>query len=225
MSLTSHRTSHTHPEPMLPRQVYELRIDLKFVAYFVPAGHALRFSMASADLQNAWPCSSPAVHTLQRGADFPSRVVLPLADADAPQLPPPAFKPSPHREPTERDHRGSSHKLTHDLVNETVTVELERNSGLMPNSGDERPAFGETMIRREARSRYTVSRKDPAAARMHAEHSLTITRPEGEIRLEANESLASDAQMFRFQSQVDIRVDGKPHFTKSWRASRPRLLD
>ena len=110
-------------------------------------------------------------------------------------------------------------------MNETVTVELERTGGLMPAGSAERPAFGESIVSREARSRYTVSRRDPAAAYLNAEHICTITRPEGEIRIEANESLASDAQMFRFQSRVDIRVDGKTHFTKSWRAARPRLLD
>jgi hypothetical protein len=62
-------------------------------------------------------------------------------------------------------------------------------------------------------------------AYLSAEHICTIRRPEGEIRIEANESLASDAQMFRFQSRVDIRVGGKTHFTKSWRAARARLLD
>ena len=68
---------------MVAGRVYELKIDLKFVAYVVPAAHALRFSVASADLQNAWPCASRAVHTLHRGAATPSRVVLPLAPADA----------------------------------------------------------------------------------------------------------------------------------------------
>jgi len=110
-------------------------------------------------------------------------------------------------------------------VNETVTVELERISGLLPNSSATRPPFGESISRREARSRYTVSRKDPAGTRLRAEHIYTITRPEGEIRIEANESLASDARTFRFQSRVEIRVDGKTHFTRSWRASRPRLFD
>ena len=137
----------------------------------------------------------------------------------------PAARPSPHREPTASDFGGSSHTITHDLVNETVTVELERTGGLMPASTAARPAFGESIVRREARSRYTVSRGDPAAAHLNAEHICTITRPEGEIRIEANESLASDTHMFRFQSRVDIRVDGKTHFTKSWRASRPRLFD
>jgi uncharacterized protein len=223
--LASHRGSHTHPEPMVPGQVYELTIALKFVAYIVPAGHALRLSVASADLQNAWPCASPAVHTLHRGADAPSRLVVPLAPADAPRLPAPALKPSPRREPTAGDFGGSAHRITHDLVNDTVTVELERIGGLLPNSGAARPAFGQSSSRREARSRYTVSRKDPAGAHLRAEHVYTITRPEGEVRIEANESLASDARMFRFQSRVEIRVDGKTHFTKSWRASRPRLLD
>jgi uncharacterized protein len=216
--LTSHRASHTHPEPMLPGQVYELIIDLKFVAYVVPAGHSLRISVASADLQNAWPCGTQAVHTLHRGADCPSRVVLPLAPAHSPERPPPVFKPSPRREPTESDFAGASHRIVHDLVNDTVTVELERISST-------EPSFGESSSRREARSRYTVSRRDPAATHLHAEHVYIIARPEGEIRIAANELLASDAHMFRFQSRVQIHVDGDMHFTKSWRASRPRLLD
>ena len=164
------------------------RSPIAITAYVVPAGHSLRFSVASADLQNAWPCASPAVHTLHRGAAAPSRVTLPLAPADAPKLPPPALTPSPHREPTASDFGGSSHTITHDLVNETVTVELERTGGLMPAGIAERPAFGESIVSREARSRYTVSRRDPAAAYLNAEHICTITRPEGEIRIEANES-------------------------------------
>jgi hypothetical protein len=223
--LTSHRSSHTKPEPMVPGQVYELSVGLKSVAYSVPAGHSLRVSIASADLQNAWPCASPAVHTLHRGADAPSCVILPLAPVDATTPPPPAPKPSPHREPTDSDFGGTSHTISHDLVNDTVTVELERLSGLLPNSSAARPPFGDSISRREARSRYTVSRKDPAATHLRAEHIYTITRPEGEIRIRANESLASDAHAFRLQSSVEIRVDGETHFRKSWRASRPRLFD
>src|SRR4029077_16992552 len=101
-----------------------------------------------------------------------------------PKLPPPALRSSPHREPTEADFGGSAHKITHDLVNETVTVELERTGGLMPGGVAARPAFGESIDSREARSRYTVSRRDPAAAHLNAEHILTITRPETEIRIE-----------------------------------------
>ena len=223
--LTSHRASHTHPEPMQQGQAYELTIKLKFVAYIVPAGHALRVSVASADLQNAWPAGSPAVHTIHRGATFASRVVLPLAPADAPKLPTPELRPSPRREPTDAEFVGSSHTVIHDLVNDTVTVELERVGGQLPSMSMAPAPFGDSTSRREARSWYTVSRQNPAVAHLRAEHTYSISRPEGDIRIQASESLASDAQAFRFQSQVQIDVDGKPHFQKSWRASRPRLLD
>ena len=216
--LMSHRASHTYPEPIQPGQVYELTIKLKFVAYIVPAGHALRVSVASADLQNAWPAASPAVHTIHRGATFPSRVVVPLAPADAPKLSPPDLRVSPRREPTDADFAGSSHRITSDLVNDAVTVELEHVGGTTAS-------FGDSTSRREACSWYTVSRRNPAVASLRAEHIYTIIRPEGCIRIQANETLASDAQAFRFQSRVQIDVDGKPHFQKSWRASRPRLLD
>jgi hypothetical protein len=125
----------------------------------------------------------------------------------------------------ESDFTGSTHRITHDLVNDTVTVELEQVGGIQPNARVDLPLFGQGSSYREVRSRYTVSRKDPATASLVSEHIYRIGRPEGEIRIEANESLASDADTFRFQTRVEIRVDGKTHFTRSWRASRRRLLD
>lgn len=223
--LASHRSSHFKPEPLVPGEIYELHIDLKFIAYVFRTGHSIRVAVASADLQNAWSCGARAVHTLYRGGAHASHVILPFAPAQEPKLAPPALKPSPRRVPTPDDFQGSGHKIMHDLVNDTVTVELTRESGLLPNSGSARPPFGQSISRRLARSRYTVSRANPAESSLQADHIYTIMRPEGEVKVEANEVLVSDAQMFRFTSRVEIQVDGKSHFTKSWRISRPRLLD
>ena len=223
--LTSHRNSHTNPEPITPGQVYELIIDLKYLAYVFPAGHRLRVAIASADLQNAWPAAAAATHTLYRGGEHSSHVFLPLAPAQEPALPLPALGQSPRPAPTPDDFTGSTHKITHDLINDTVTVELERESGLLPNAASARPVFGSSTGSRLARSRYTVSRAKPAETIMHADHVYTISRPDGEYRIEANESLTSDARAFYFMSRVEIRVDGHSHFVKSWRVSRPRLLD
>lgn len=223
--LTSHRNSHIAPEPITPGQVYELKLDLKYLAYVFPAGHRLRVSVASADLQNAWPAAAAATHTLYRGGKFDSHVILPFAPAQEPALPPPALGKSPRPAPSPDDFTGSSHKITHDLINDTVTVELERESGMLPNAASAHPVFGASIGKRFARSRYTVSRANPADTTLHADHIYTLTRPDSEIRIEANESLVSDEKMFRFMSRVEITVDGKSHFTKSWRVSRPRLLD
>lgn len=223
--LTSHRNSHTNPEPITPGKVYELKIGLKYLAYVFPAGHRLRATVASADLQNAWPAGARATHTLYRGGEHASHVILPFAPTQEPALPLPAHGPSPRPAPSPNDFIGSSHRITHDLVNDTVTVELERVSGLLPNSGSARPPFGSSISRRLARSRYTVSRANPADTTMQADHIYTITRPDGEIRIQANDNLSSDAQSFRLMSRIEITVDGKTHWTKSWRVSRPRLLD
>lgn len=223
--LGSHRNSHIKPEPMSPGEIYELHIDLKFMAYVFQAGHRIRLAVASADLQNAWSCGTHAVHTLYRGGAHASHVILPFAPAQEPKLAPPDLHPSPRRVPTADDFAGSGHKITHDLVNDTVTVELTRESGLLPNSESARPPFGQSISRRLARSQYTVSRANPADVHLQAEHIYTISRPEGEVKIEANEALVSDEQMFRFTSRVEILVDGKSHFLKSWRVSRPRLLD
>ena len=79
--LGTHRTSHTRPEPMEPGEIYELRIDMKYVSYLFEKGHRIRLSVAGADFQNAWPTPLPAVNSLHCGRDYPSRVVLPLTPA------------------------------------------------------------------------------------------------------------------------------------------------
>ena len=45
------------------------------------------------------------------------------------------------------------------------------------------------------------------------------------MTVEANESLTSDLEAFHFLSQVEVTVDGKRHFHKSWRVSVPRKLN
>jgi predicted acyl esterase len=223
--LTSHRNSHGKPEPIVPGEVYELTIDLHYLAYKFQKGHRIRIAVASADLQNGWACGAPATHTLHRGGNHASHILLPIAPAQQPALPPPDLKPSPRPAPSADDFTGIKHNIIHDLVNDAVIVELERESGALPNSTSSKPTFGESEIRRLAKSKLTVFRKNPAGSTLEGHHVYTITRPEGVTRVEANEYLTSDAQMFRFQSRVEITVDGRSFFNKSWNVSRPRLLD
>ncbi len=223
--LTSHRNSHTHPEPIVPGEVYELKIHLKYLSYLFHAGHRIRIAIASADLQNAWPCAAPATHTLYRGGEHASHIILPIAPAQNPALPSPPLKPSPRPAPKPEDFTGIKHNVINDLVNDAVIVELERESGALPNSTAAKPTFGESQIRRLAKSKLTVFRNNPAGTVLEGHHIYTITRPEGVTVVAANEYLTSDAQTFRFQSRIHITIDGKTFFTKSWNVSRPRLLD
>ena len=69
----THRSSHIKPEPLKPGQVYELKIELKSLAYVFSAGHCIRVDVASSDFQNAWPTSKPAINVIHRGNTYPSR--------------------------------------------------------------------------------------------------------------------------------------------------------
>ena len=217
--LATHRSSHAQPEPLEPSRVYELAIELKYMAYVFQKGHRIRVSIASADFQNAWPTPKAAVNAVHLGTRYPSRVALPFAPPQKVKLPAPDLRPSPRPELDPEDYESQfgkrEHRIVHDLVNETVTVHLGRTAG-------GRSAYGNTQTETTARSSYTVSRKNPADASLNATHEYTLNRPDGTIKVEAHEVVASDISSFRYLTQVQVTVNGKRHFNKSWRVSVPR---
>jgi hypothetical protein len=205
--LATHRNSHERPEPLVPDQVYELRIALRHCAYRVPAGHRLRVAIAGADFQNAWPTGGRAVHTVQCGGDRASHVVLPVAPADPNPLPEPDLTPPPHAMPAEALAR-PEYRFELDLVDETVSCAL-------------RPA---DAGRTSSHSHYTVSNRDPARTVISASATHIAEHPTLEIRVEATCQTSSDATSYSHMSQVRITIDGAEHFRKSWTESVPRNL-
>ena len=186
--LGTHRNSHSSPEPMEPGEVYELRIDMKYVSYLFEKGHRIRVSVASADFQNAWPTPLPAVNSVYCGRDCPSRAVLPLTPARAPSLPEPQFEPSPHSPATMDDLPPNRHEITHDHVAGTVTATLERDGtgGAVPG---------------RAWSTYTVSPKNPAETVLKAGYVYEPPHPHKRIVVEAKEELRSDAECYCFDDR------------------------
>ena len=104
------------------------------------------------------------------------------------------------------------HEIKHDLVDETVTATLERVSEIGPAPG-------------LAHSTYTVSRRNPAETVLKARYVYEVPPAGSGMTVEANESLTSDLDSFHFVSQVEVTVNGKRHFHKSWRISVPRKLN
>jgi hypothetical protein len=217
--LASHRNSHASPEPLEPGKIYEVRPDMKYMAYVFPKGHRIRISVASADFQNAWPVGKKAVNTIHRGGERASHVILPIVPAQNPKLPEVHFLPSPRDTPTDESIPKATHTITHDLVNGTVTVRLE-NFRSVEMAEDGRMGSQETST-----SSYTVSKNNPADAELQARHEYVVVGPDGDIKVEANEVVSSDVSSFRYMTDVHITVGGKPHFQKSWRVSVPRKLN
>ena len=205
----THRSSHFDPEPLEPGQVYKLQVDIKAMSYVFSPRHRIRVAIASADIQNAWPTPLHSVNTVYRGGARPSHIVLPVIPPQSPELPRPDLKILPPADPKKLS-KPSEYSITQDLANQTTTVRLVRGSEESGNLTS---------------SSFTVSSQHPANAVLKARALRTVNRPESRIQVEANETTSSDALSFRHLVQVEILVNGKRHFQKSWSVTVPRKLN
>jgi hypothetical protein len=207
----THRSSHSQPEPLVPGQIYELKFDLKHVAYQFEAGHRIRVCIACADFQNAWPTAKSAVNTIYRNRAFPSHVVLPIVRRRDPVLSAPRLEPSPHPLPKLESIAKPEHRVTYDLVNQTVTSSF----GTLPTS----PPSGIN------RSSFTVSLLNPADAIIDSDCEYVVSRAGSEFKVYAHCVTTSTETTYRHLVDLDITLNGKPHVHKSWQVLVPRRLD
>jgi hypothetical protein len=207
----THRRSHATPEPLQPGEVYELTIGLKFTAYRFHKGHRIRVMIASADFQNAWPTPKPAVNVVHRSRAHPSHATLPIVPPQDPKLPDPDFLESPHPLPKQESIPKPQHAVTFDLINQTVTSHFST----LPTS----PPSGVNH------SSFTVSLNNPAEAVIDSSCEYVVLRPDSEIRVDTHTVTASTESAYRHLVDVEIAVNGKRHFSKSWRVSVPRTLE
>ena len=212
----THRNSHSDPEPLEPGKVYELKINLKALAYVFGAGHRIRVAIASADLQNAWPTAKPATNSIHRGRRHPSRIVLPVIPVSNSHRPAPDLKRLPNADPSDLG-KPEEYSITQDLLNQTTTVRLA-------TSGRD-TGWREGCDRLDMQSSFTVSSQDPAKAVLKSSCTYALVRPEGNIRVEATEVTVSDCATFRHSAQIQVAINGASHFSKSWSVTVPRKLN
>ncbi len=205
MNLT-HRNAQERPELLVPGRLYEVRVPLQAIAYRFRPGHRLRLLIAAADFQNAWPTPLPHTLTLHQGREFPSRIELPLAGPYDPALAAPSFLPSdfapllPDQVPT------PDYSVSRDFIKNAVTVSIRTLSGIGVN-----------------RSHFTVHVDRPAEAIVHSEFEYPLDRTGLSIRVRSQCVTRSDAQAFHHLTQVEITVNGRPYWSKSWSVSVPRV--
>jgi predicted acyl esterase len=202
----THRHGHEQPKPLVPGTGYEMNVPLQAIAYRFRAGHRLRVMIACADFQNTWPTPLPHTLTIRYSPALPSRIELPLAGARDPSVPAPRFLPSdfpplpPDQIPT------PDYSISRDLIRNTVTVHIRTLSGIGTN-----------------RSRYTVNVNRPAEAVVQSEYEYPMERPGMSIRVRSQCVTRSDERAFHHLTEVEVTVNGRPHWSKSWSVSVPRV--
>lgn len=205
--MLSRRDGRSDPSLVDPGTVHRLEVPLHSCAYRLAPGHRLRLSVAGADLENAWPCPYPATHSLHLGGASSACVRLPVLPADT-ELPVPALEPSrvPVAEPP-----GLEFEVVRDQMADTVTSRTEGWTGSASR------AWGRN------RTRFTVSRRDPATAEATGEYEFDVPLPIGTLHVHARSKLVSDAAAYHHLCDVTFSLDGREHSRRSWAASFPRL--
>lgn len=207
--LGSHRSSHAKPEPMKPEEVYELKVELKYVAYRFAPGHRVRVSISSADFQNAWPAAKAAMNAVHRSDRYLSRIMLPVVQEQSPNLPLPNFAASPHPLPDPNTLLKPFHAVVQDLVNQTTSYTYQ----------EQRP------MEEGFSTSFTVSNKNPGEAVAKTVYTYTTPGPGFQVKVTAQSITTSDETTFRHLVDVEVSLDGKRHFNKSWSVQVPRMLN
>lgn len=196
------------PAALRSGEIREATIELLACAYLVPRGHCIRVMVAGGDLLNIWPNPHAGTHSLHRGPGHASRVILPTVAGEDPGAGPVELEPSPMALPRREELRPPSFTVARNLTQETAEVSYEERYG----------------AHRPHTARYRVSARAPAAAQVESDAACHFEYPGKTIHVAARTLMRSDADSFEHRVNVEITVNGKVHFERTWVARTPRGL-
>ncbi|MHB0935090.1 MAG: CocE/NonD family hydrolase [Armatimonadota bacterium] len=199
---TAHRDSHTDLKPLQPGEAYDVEVELLSCAYRFAPGHRVRVMIAGADFLNVWPLPHPFTCEIMHG----SCLVLPVVPPQSPALPAPALGESPYPLPARESLPEPAVTITRDLVSGTQSLYYATQYG----RGKDHTA------------RYTVDPDDPARVTLHSTADFHYEYPGRAFDVSAQSTLTSDPDAFHYTTELEIRVNGRPHFQKGWSTSVPR---
>lgn len=203
----SHRRSHTHPEPLVPNEIYAIDVQLMCAGYRFSAEHVIRAVVTNAEFPVVWPSPYPMTTTLYTGGDQSSFVALPVLpplhyrEGHLPVLAD-AVTPGKH---WRSDDGMTAYQLTRDLMTGDATADFQMGPD---------------------RLWCRVSDRDPAIASIQVSSKDVLT-PEGAARrLEARAEgvLRSTVDTFAFDIEVTLLENDRVVRSRRWQDSFRREL-
>jgi uncharacterized protein len=213
----THRESHEAPSPLTPGEIYNVTIPLDATSWLFEPGHAIRFSVAGADFPNSWPSPNAYTGTIHCGGSQPSRLLLPVVGPQEPALAQPQLQPPTSFEPlVQSNAEKATWRVTRDHIYQTAEVRM-RTAG--------RTRLNEQMeIAQERDVTCQVSEQNPAQASVRGLGRTTLYWPDRVIETRARGQIESTTTVFNVTIQLDITMDGVPHFNRRWVCTFPRHL-
>ncbi len=203
-------------EPLVPGEVYEIKVPLKSTGYRFLPGHRLRLSVASAYWPVIWPSPFVADNWLHRGGVYPSRLMLPVVAETAESPPPPTFKTTPPEliEVATYREEPAQWQIVEDVMQNSVTVKVfSQDTTCLP---------GKLEVTTSEKLEMCAFHDDPAHVSLYTEEVCQLAEAGYETRIEATGTIRSHTSEFQVDLQLQVKLNGRLFFQKSWLDSIPR---
>jgi hypothetical protein len=213
----THRDSHTTPEPLVPREAYEVSLELDATSWVFEAGHRIRLAIAGSDWPNAWP--PPEASELTVVLDR-TRLVLPEVAGE------PLIKERPRFRPVE-ETRSSPSAGDRERVEPTWRIEHDvyaRETRVVVHQLSKSALANQWSAWRTEDVRVGVKPLAPGTAWVESDVETEIEWPEVTARTNARLLLRSDATIYHFDLTLDVYEDGQLIRTRHWETATPRKL-
>ena len=217
----THRTSHEFPEPLVPGESYEVRLQLNDVAQVFPVGHRIRIALSNSMWPLFWP--SPelvtlALETNNSYLELPTRIPRDsdqsLTQFDSPESAKPQnseeLEAPKYTRLVERD----------DVLSESrLTVVADSGMLRLTDLGWEHGSV--------SRQNYSIRDGNPNSAQINLHWTMRFRRPDADldVRTETHSSLISTPTEFHFTAEMEVFEHDIKTYSKNWSKSFERKFN
>lgn len=217
----THRTSHEFPEPLVPGETYEIRLQLNDVAQVFPVGHRIRIALSNTMWPLFWPSPELVTLTLKTEGSHLELPIRPPRETDQSLRP---FDPPESAEPqaAEELEPPSYTRLVErdDVLSESrLTVVADTGMVRLTDLGWEHGSV--------SRQFYSIRDGDPNSAKIDLHWTMRFRRPDADldVRTETRSGLTSTSTQFHFTAEMDVFEHEEKTYSRTWTKSFDRELN
>ncbi len=212
----THRTSHSEPTPLVPGEIYAVRVPLRAIGYRFLAGHRIRLSVASGYWPVIWPSPFHAEYTLHVGVEQPSQLILPAVPFDPTSQTPHLDILNPEQGADTSHDPASIWQIIEDVLRQSVTVVIA--------GADVTELPDQCSLATYERLELTAYHHDPAHASMKQEARYELHDHGYQIRVRSAGTLRSTVDSLHVDLTLEVHLNENLFFQRSWIESLPRQL-
>lgn len=215
----THRENHHDPKPLIPCEIYIVKIELNVTAHHLAVGHRWQLAVSPTYWPHAWPSPQAVNLTLYQGED--SRLTLPvrlpnpldqfLCDFEEPEGAPPLeceiIRPEK-----------ASRTIQYDVVSAKLTMTD------CIDEGRQRIISNNLEYDSVIKNIFSIVEGDPLSAQVRCERKIELRRGDWETRIQTYSLMTSDDKYFHLTNVLDAYEKEVRVFTRSWTKKIPRLM-